>query len=187
MNFIEFIREINSHHIIGIVGDLGDGKSILGVALVNIFYNISKFTNTPKSVISNIPLSFNHELIVYYDQLDNISDSMLFIDEIHLIADSRMSHSGTNFFTSQVTVAVRKLKNKMFWTSQETSQVELRVKNRTTLFLNPIHLYNLIFEINLVSKNRQFLGSIILNLDAFKNDYDTYYIPLPLIDRNEDT
>jgi ABC-type dipeptide/oligopeptide/nickel transport system ATPase component len=186
MELIEFIKLLKSHHVVGIVGELGDGKSILGVALINILYNISVRTDEPKKVLSNIPLNFNHEFLVYYDQLDDIRDSLLFVDEIHLIADSRMSHSDNNFFTSQITVAVRKRKNMMIWTSQETSQVELRVRNRTTLFLDTHQVGDLIFEVTLVSKNRRVLGTIRLSLRAWKDDYDTFYIPLPLIDRDEE-
>lgn len=186
MDLIEFIKVLKSHHVIGIVGELGDGKSILGISLVNILYNISIRTDEPKRVLSNIPLNFKHELLVYYDQLDDIMHSILFVDEIHLIADSRMSHSDNNFFTSQITVAVRKRKNLMIWTSQEASQVELRVRNRTTLFLDTHQVGDLIFEVTLVSKNRRVLGTIRLSLAGWKDDYDTYYIPLPLIDRGDE-
>ena len=190
MDFLEFIKMVKSNHIVGVVGDLGDGKSIVGVAVVVLLRTLSLATREPLNIVSNIPLNCEHSFIEYYDQLDNVFNSLIFIDEIHLIADSRNSHSGTNFFTSGVTVAVRKRKCNMLWTSQESSQVELRVKNRTTLFLNPEKLTNdpldLRFKINLVSKNRKLLGDIVLNLDPYKDFYSTYYIPLPLIDRNED-
>lgn len=186
MDLIEFVKVLKSHHVIGIVGELGDGKSILGVTLINILYNISIRTDEPKKVLSNIPLNFDHEFLIYYDQLENIMNSLLFVDEIHLIADSRMSHNDNNFFTSQITVAVRKRKNQMIWTSQEASQVELRVRNRTTLFLDTHQVGDLVFDITLVSKNRRVLGSIKLSLAGWKDDYNTYYIPLPLIDRDEE-
>lgn len=192
MDFIEFMRLVDSQHIIGIVGDLGEGKSIVGASLIAITQTLSRFTNMPLGVVSNIPLRYPHTFVKYYDQLEDIERSLIFVDEIHLLADSRNSQSGTNFFTAGVTVAVRKKRCKMFWTSQETSQVELRVKNRTTLFLNPErvstgNLEDLIFKINVVSKTRRFVGDITLNLTPYKDDYDTYYIPLPLIDREAET
>ncbi len=186
MEFIEFLKLIKSHHVIGIVGELGDGKSIVGVALINILYNISLRTQEPKRVLSNVPLGFDHEFLTYYEQLNDIMHSILFVDEIHLIADSRMSHADNNFFTSQITVAVRKRKNQMVWSSQESSQVELRVRNRTTLFIDTHQVGELIFKLVLVSKNRRVLGEIVLNLSAWKDDYDTYYIPLPLIEMDEE-
>lgn len=191
MEFIEFLRLVNSQHIVGVVGDLGDGKSIVGVSVMSMLRTLSLATSTPLHVTSNIPLAYPHKFIEYYDELDDVQQSLIFVDEIHLIADSRNSQSGTNFFTSGVTVAVRKKKCKMLWTSQETSQVELRVKNRTTLFLNPIRINpedndDLRFKINIISKTKRLMGDITLDLAPYKNDYDTYYIPLPLIDREED-
>jgi ABC-type dipeptide/oligopeptide/nickel transport system ATPase component len=191
MNLIEFINSINSNNIIGIVGDLGDGKSIVGVSIISILRTLSLITDTPLIVSSNIPLKYPHHFIEYYDQLDNLFDTLIFVDEIHLIADSRNSQGKQNFFTSGITMKVRKTGSKMIWTSQESSQVEKRVRNRTTLFLNPIKLYpndvnNLQFKINLVSKHKRFLGDIILNLEGFKDDYSTHYVPLPLLNREDD-
>jgi len=188
MDFFEFMNLVNGQHIVGIVGDLGAGKSIVGVSITSMLRTLSLATSTPYAVVSNIPLGCPHSFVEYYDELDGVQQSLIFIDEIHLIADSRNSHSGTNFFTSGVTVAVRKNKCKMIWTSQETSQVELRVKNRTTLFLNPERLNpsdktDLRFKINVVSKTRRLLGDITFNLAPYKDVYDTFYIPLPLIDR----
>lgn len=188
MQFLEFMNLLNGQHIIGIVGDLGAGKSIVGVSIMSMLRIFSLATTTPFKVVSNIPLGCPHTFVEYYDELDGVQQSLIFIDEIHLIADSRNSNSGTNFFTSGVTVAVRKNKCKMVWTSQETSQVELRVKNRTTLFLNPEQVNpsdktDLRFKISVISKTRRLLGDIILNLAPYKDMYDTFYIPLPLIDR----
>lgn len=190
MDFIEFIRTVSGHHIIGCVGDLGDGKSITGISVISMLRTLSLATEAPYQVASNIPLAYPHHFIEYYDQLDNLSDTLIFIDEIHLIADSRNSHGKSNFFTTGVTMKVRKTKSLMFWTSQETSQVEMRVRNRTTLYLNPVKVSddptNLFFKINLISKNKRLLGDIILNLEGFKNDYSTYYIPLALLNREDE-
>lgn len=186
MEFMDFIKEINSHHIIGIVGDLGDGKSISGIAIIGFLKMFSDLTKNPKAVISNIPTSYNKNPIIYYDELNNLENKILFIDEIHLLADSRNSHGKSNFFTAGITTDVRKRKNKMIWTSQETSQVEKRVRNRTTLFVNPVNIYELIFKLTFVSKTQRFLGDITLNLNVFKNDYSTHYVPQPLLNRDDE-
>lgn len=190
MDFLEFIRTVSAHHIVGCVGDLGDGKSITGISVVSMMRTLSLATEKPYKVASNIPLAYPHKFIEYYDELDNLFNTLIFIDEIHLIADSRNSHGKSNFFTAGVTTKVRKTESHMFWTSQETSQVEMRVRNRTTLYLNPVKVnddpLNLFFRINLISKNKRLLGDIILNLDGFKNDYSTFYIPQCLLDRSDD-
>lgn len=190
MDFIEFIRTVSAHHIVGCVGDLGEGKSITGISVISMLRTLSLATESPMKVSSNIPLAYPHHFIEYYDQLENLFNTLIFIDEIHLIADSRNSHGESNFFTTGVTMKVRKTESQMFWTSQETSQVEMRVRNRTTLYLNPVKVNddptNLFFRINLISKNKRLLGDIILNLEGFKNDYSTHYIPLVLINREDD-
>lgn len=190
MDLIEFLMTVRAHNIIGIVGDLGDGKSIVGVSLVSILRTLSRPSQQPLTVSSNIPLSYHHNFIEYYDQMDNLFNTLIFIDEIHIIADSRNTHDKKNFFTSGVTMKVRKTGSQMFWTSQESSQVELRVRNRTTLFLNPIKVSqdptDLNFKINMVSKYKRFLGDITLNLEGFKNDYSTHYIPIPLLNRDDE-
>lgn len=183
MDFIDFINTVSSHPIVGCVGDLGDGKSITGVATIAMIRAYSFLTQTPLQVASNIPLGYNHLFLEYYEQLEALSETIIFIDEIHLIADSRNSHGKSNFFTTGVTMKVRKRKSQMFWTSQETSQVEMRVRNRTTLYLNPVKVYddpnNLFFKISLISKAKRLIGDIVLNLEPFKNDYSTFYVPQP--------
>ena len=191
MNITEFVQTCNAHHIIGVVGDLGDGKSITGVSMVSMLRTFSLLTQNPMKVSSNIPLQFPYHFIEYYEQLDNLFGTLIFIDEIHLIADSRNSHGKSNFFTTGITMKVRKTGSKMIWTSQENSQVEMRVRNRTTLYLNPVKLYpedplNLFFKISLISKTKRLLGDITLNLDPYKNDYSTNYVPLPLLNRDDD-
>ena len=190
MEFLEFIKLVRGNFIVGIVGDLGDGKSITGVSVVSMLRILSMATKQPLQVASNIPLAYKHKLIEYYDELDNLFNTVIFVDEIHLIADSRRSQGTSNFFTSGVTMKVRKTGSQMIWTSQETSQVEKRVRNRTTLYLNPVKLYldpnDLHFKIDTVSKHGRGMGSIILNLDPFKNDYSTNYIPLELMERDKE-
>ncbi|MCK4250846.1 hypothetical protein KAX97_05335 [candidate division WOR-3 bacterium] len=187
MDIIDFIWHLNKNHVIGIVGDLGDGKSIVGASCVSIMHSLSQYTLAPKTVLTNVPFSFECELAQYFDQLNDREHTYIFIDEIHLMADSRKSMAGGNFFTAGITVDVRKKFNKLFWTSQESSQVEKRVRNRTTLFLNPIMVdeKELIFDINLISKQKRLIDSITLCLKPFKDDYDTHYIPIEICERDE--
>jgi hypothetical protein len=52
--------------------------------------------------------------------------------------------------------------------------------------VNPNDAADLRFKINVVSKTRRLLGDITFNLEPYKNVYDTYYVPLPLIDRDKE-
>ena len=181
MNTIEFLQEIEREYIIGIVGDLGDGKTISGISISTILKILYRSVGTDKLLLTNVPVSYHHELLEYYHQLDNRNNCLIFIDEIHTAADSRMSMKKTNFFTSGITMDVRKFDNKLIWTSQESSQVEKRVRNRTKLFLHPIQIQPLVFDIALKNIIEKPLGNIIIDLNKFKNLYDTKYKPEPLL------
>jgi hypothetical protein len=186
MNLIEFIQEIRNNHVIGVVGDLGDGKTITGVflsILLNLLY--SKF-EPEQSLLTNVPVTVKHEYLEFYSQLEERKNTIIFMDELHQTADCRTSMKGSNFFTSGITMDVRKFKNKFIWTSQESGQVEKRVRNRTLLYLKPRKIFNLVFEISMHDIKDYGYDSIKLNLDGFKNLYDTHYKPFPLIRDEEE-
>ena len=88
---------------------------------------------------------------------------------------------GQNFFTSGITMDVRKFDNKFFWTSQASHQVEKRVRERTLLFLHPRQVDTLIFEIALTNIVDSEYDKVIINLNGFKDLYDTRYKPSPLM------
>lgn len=182
MNFIEFIQEVRNNHVIGIVGDLGDGKTITGVflsVLLDLLY--SRF-EPQQSLLTNVPVTVEHEYLEYYGQLEDRKHTIIFMDELHQTADSRTSMKGSNFFTSGITMDVRKYHNKFIWTSQESGQVEKRVRNRTLLYLKPRRVHNLVFEISMHDIKDHGYDSIKLNLDGFKNLYDTHFKPFALME-----
>jgi|LGOV01.1.fsa_nt_gb ABC-type dipeptide/oligopeptide/nickel transport system ATPase component len=181
MNVIEFLSEIERHFVIGIVGDLGDGKTITGISLLILLDQLYKLTDTPKSVLTNVPINSPFELLEYYDQLEGRKDTLIFMDELHQNADSRQSMKGQNFFTSGITMDVRKFDNKFLWTSQASHQVEKRVRERTLLFIHPKQVSPLIFEIALTNVVGNEYDKLELNLNVFKDLYDTHYKPFPLI------
>ena len=182
MNVLELMGEIEKHHIIGIVGMLGDGKTISGISILSVFKLLNDSINNPKRILSNIPLKIDYELLEFYDQLDDCKDTLIFLDEIHQNADSRTWHKKGNFFTTGITMDVRKFRNKLIWTSQYANQVEKRIRQLTTLYIKPEKLHRLIFNLNLaeiiVEKDYE---HIKVNLEAFKDIYDTHYKPIPLI------
>jgi len=180
MNLIDFLSEIEHHYVVGIVGDLGDGKTITGISLLILMDKLYALTDSPKTVLTNVPINSNHELLNYYDQLEERKDTLIFIDELHQNADSRQSMKGQNFFTSGITMDVRKFDNKFIWTSQASHQVEKRVRERTLLFLHPRQVGTLIFEIAFTNIVGHEYDKVIINLNVFKNLYDTRYKPQPL-------
>jgi hypothetical protein len=185
MNFIEFVHEIKDNHVVGVVGDLGDGKTITGVFLSILFTLLYSRFEPNQSLLTNVPVTVEHEFLEYYSQLEERKNTIIFLDELHQTADCRTSMKGSNFFTSGITMDVRKFQNKLIWTSQESGQVEKRVRNRTLLYLKPRKIFDLVFEISMHDVKDHGYDSIKLNLDGFKNLYDTHYKPFPLI-KDED-
>lgn len=185
MNLIEFLQEIDKNHVIGVVGDLGDGKTISGISISIILKMLYDKYSIPKTLLTNVPISVDHEYLQYYDQLEDRKSTIIFLDELHQTADSRHSMKASNFFTSGITMDVRKFHNKFIWTSQESGQVEKRVRNRTLMFLKPRKVFDLVFEIAITDIRDNIYDSIKLNLDGFKNLYDTHYKPNPLISMDD--
>lgn len=185
MEFIEFLQEVRTNHVIGVVGDLGDGKTITGVflsILLNLMY--SRF-GPQQSLLTNVPVTVEHEYLEYTSQLEERKNTIIFMDELHQTADSRTSMKGSNFFTSGITMDVRKYDNKFIWTSQESGQVEKRVRNRTLLYLKPRRVFDLVFEISMHDIKDHGYDSIRLNLGGFKDLYDTHYKPFPLMEKED--
>lgn len=186
MNLINFLAELERHYVIGIVGDLGDGKTITGISLLILLDKLYAITGNKKTILTNVPVATDHELLEHYHQLENRANTLIFIDELHQNADSRKSMKGENFFTSGITMDVRKFNNKFIWTSQEAGQVEKRVRNRTILFLHPRQIDTLIFEIAFTNIVGHEYDTVTINLNGFKNLYDTHYKPMPLRVEDED-
>jgi ABC-type dipeptide/oligopeptide/nickel transport system ATPase component len=185
MNLVEFMKEIERNYVIGIVGDLGDGKTIAGVSLLILLDCLYKLAGEKKTILTNVPIKANHELLEYYDQLDDRKNTVIFMDELHVNADSRQSMKGQNFFTSGITMDVRKFDNKFIWTSQASHQVEKRVRERTLMFLHPKQIGSLIFEIAFTNIIGNEYDKIYINLNGFKDLYDTHYKPNPLMLRDD--
>lgn len=187
MNILELMAEIERNHIIGIVGMLGDGKTISGVSVVGLFQMLNDQLGTHRSILTNVPLSIDHELLEHYEQLEERKQTLIFIDEIHQNADSRTWQNQSNFFTTGITMDVRKYQNKFFYTSQYSNQVEKRIRQLTTLWIKPRQLHHLVFDLTLASTNYSTdYDHVIVNLDPLKTLYDTLYKPIPLTSESDD-
>ncbi|MDY6894767.1 MAG: hypothetical protein SVO01_05050, partial [Thermotogota bacterium] len=92
---LQYIVE-HQKNIIGVFGFLGKGKSLTAVALTVLLAELYD-----RKILSNTPIKGkNVEKLTYYDQLDNLHDTILLIDEMHIVADSRKHTTKENFFTS---------------------------------------------------------------------------------------
>lgn len=188
MNLIELFQEIDQEQtcIIGIIGDLGDGKSLTAVSLSILYKALYQQQGINKPILTNTPLTIDYEFLEYYDQLDNRHNTIMLIDEIQQIADCRKHTSKGNFFTAGIMMDIRKFNNILFWTAPESGLVEKRVRNRTTFYMKPRKIFNLVFNILITDVRDNAYDSIKINLDGFKNFYNTHYKPIPLMQKEDD-
>ena len=178
MNISELLNNIlyENNFIVGIVGDLGEGKTFMAVTLSILLNMISD-----KEIYSNTPLNIDHTFIEYSSQLLDMHNKVVLIDELQLYADCRKSTSKTNFFTSGITTDIRKFENIFIYTTPDIPLIDLRIRKRTLLFLTPKRLYNnkLIFEILIKDRKYHEYDKLTLNLEPFKKFYNTNYKPIP--------
>ena len=83
MNIINFLQELDRHYVIGIVGDLGDGKTITGVSLLILLDKLYEMVGQKKTILTNVPIACDHELLEHYNQLEDRKETLIFIDELY--------------------------------------------------------------------------------------------------------
>lgn len=179
MKFTELLYEIvlADNFIIGVIGDLGGGKTLSATSLSIILNYLFK----DKDILTNTPLNkITHELIEQSNQLDERKNKIILMDEVQLYADCRKSTSHSNFFTSAITTDIRKRDNFLIWTAPDAGLVDLRIRKRTLLFLKPNKLNDrLLIELYVSDIRNNIYDSVILNLYPFRDYYDTNYKPIP--------
>ncbi len=110
-----------------ITGYMGSGKSLYAVRW--IYRNRKKF----KTLVSNAPLDIPFEnTIVDADPLYSVRYAVppivLFIDEAHLLMDSRRSMSKRNVRWTHLITLIRKLNVTVVMTTQSLPQVDIRLQ-----------------------------------------------------------
>lgn len=121
--------------IIGFIGKMGSGKTI------SMTREAFKYHLKGYSVISNFHLNFPHQEIEFeklyemaeaQEQLENV---VILLDEIHIILDSRSGMSKTSKVMSFWLNQTRKMRVKMFYTTQYLHQIDKRLRSGTDLFV----------------------------------------------------
>lgn len=112
--------------IIAICGGLGSGKTLLMTRYAHKEYLQGK------KIFCNYGLKFNHEKIDLVHLLDlkpELQNSGLFMDEIYIYIDSRLSMAKRNRMLSYFIFQTRKLGVTLYFTSQHIGQVDVRLRN----------------------------------------------------------
>lgn len=129
---------------IGIHAPKRKGKTLTLIMILNILLDVVPFI---KGVISNLaltlPKQYEHFDIVNLKDIKDIGKDryrsyIILIDEMGHIVESRMSSSFRNIFVSNILADVGKFKQLLGYTSQQASQIDLRIRDNVDLVLRPI-------------------------------------------------
>jgi hypothetical protein len=116
--------------LIGIEGGLGSGKTL---AMTYLEY-IAK-TKYKSKVASNYFTKFADTFIDSIETFNGFRQGMMLLDEIWLWSDSRKSSSSRNEIVNKIPLTSRKRRFIIVYTSQQLSQVDLRIRNITDVFV----------------------------------------------------
>lgn len=114
--------------IIGFVGKVGSGKTLL------MTYFLYKYFNRDWRIMTNYGLKFKHQKAIFETFQDlhiDLKHVGLGIDEIHLWMDSRTSMKKRNRVFSYFITQSRKRNLIFYWTSQRFGQVDKRLRENT--------------------------------------------------------
>lgn len=120
----------------GFFGTLGDGKT----TLANYF--MKELSDKGKKIISHAKLNipYTHmDIEEIFDKAINdtlfFSNKILFMDEFHLIMESRRSSASVNVdFSQSILIQLGKIDCDLFYTAQLLSQMDLRIKQMQKYF-----------------------------------------------------
>ena len=117
-------------------GVMGAGKTISMVRQAYDYYKQGF------RVLSNMNLNFPYTkidsnfIVNFAKNKKDIYDSVILIDELHTFMDSRRSIKGKNLMGSYFITQTRKQRVKLLGTTQHRHQIDRRVRDNTTLFID---------------------------------------------------
>lgn len=117
--------------LIGIIGELGSGKtlSLTYMALRNYYKN--------KTIYSNYKLNFPYKPISNVDDIVGMKNGFLCADELWTWVDSRVSGSKKNKFITMVLAKSRKRGIDIGYTAQYFKSIDVRIRSVTDFIALP--------------------------------------------------
>ena len=128
-------RTISSDMIVGFVGARGSGKTL------SMVLEAYRYQSIGYRVLSNIGLNFDHETYTGKDierfasEKNNLKDSVLLVDEAHILLDSRTSVTKRNRIVSYFILQTRKRNVHLLYTTQSFHQIEKRLRDQTDILV----------------------------------------------------
>jgi len=117
--------------IIGIIGELGIGKTLSGVK------EAYKAYKSNLTVFSNHPLNFEHTKITHPDQFECLKNGFVFVDELWHMLDSYNSNTEKAKFITRILLRSRKKDIHLCYTEQYLKQVHKRIRRVTDIWIYP--------------------------------------------------
>lgn len=122
--------------LLGVLGDLGSGKTLLLVYYGLKTYHLHKgqrkiFANFH---LKKLPYEYEPDLT---GVLDYLKEGLLLADELWLYADSRRSASRKNAFVTKVLAKSRKRDLDIFYTCQYWKSIDIRLRTFTDICAFP--------------------------------------------------
>lgn len=117
--------------LIGIIGGLGSGKTLTMTMLGKLASQVGQ------DVSSNYHITFSNLRVITKNDFDNFRNGVMLLDELWLWSDSRRAMSDKNYIVNKIPLSSRKRKLAIIWTSQQLSQIDLRIRNITDVLLYP--------------------------------------------------
>jgi len=116
--------------LINICGGLGTGKTLLGVIM------LQSAKQKGYHIFSNIKVK-NAQLVTLEDflNMDFPEKSVILMDEVYILAESRLSHSDTNLIISHLIFQSRKKGLHIITTSQLRRAVDVRLRDLADILI----------------------------------------------------
>lgn len=164
--------------IIGIVGSMGSGKTLIATALAH------HYMKGGATVYANYKLNFDSKALRLSDIQDcdyDFHHALLIIDEIHLFLDSRTSGTKKNRIFSYFITQSRKRNLIFFYTTQNAHQVDKRLRSNTDYIIKcenmtPGAKENVIIKWTITDMNTNISKTFAIKADPFFKLYDTHQV-----------
>lgn len=150
--------------IVVYVGSMGSGKTLSMIKEAHAYFKQGY------KVLSNMNLRFPHTkitnnfIIDFVKNKKEIYDSVILVDELHTFMDSRRSVGKKNLLGSYFVTQTRKQRVKLLGTTQHRHQIDKRIRDNTTAFIDCEKI-----ELPIIYKENKVL--LITNHINTKNSY----------------
>lgn len=156
-------------------GELGTGKTL------SLMYEANKWRNAHPgiTVYSNIPIAWPHIEIRDLDTILYIKrDSLVILDELWHIANSRKSSSIKNEIMTMILMRSRKRHWFVGYTEQDWIQTDKWIRFVTELWIEPYTYDDEHFQLQYFTKKGKYIGERTISgpkyWDLFKSEEDPY-------------